>query len=138
MGGGTGASLIKGWAGNPESYVTQVPVLTLDRIIGDNLRGKKALILVDVEGAEYMMLQGARQTINNEPRPIWMVEISTTEHQPHGVATNPTFKKTFDLFFDRGYRAYLAEKSGRELMKGDVEEIADSPSKINSHNFIFR
>ena len=80
-GGGTGASLVKGWASIPESYVTQVPILSLDRVLGDKLQGKKALILVDIEGAEFMMLQGAKQTLMNETRPIWMMEISTTDHR---------------------------------------------------------
>jgi len=104
-GGGTGASLIKGWASIPDNYVTRVPVLTLDRILGDSIKGKRTLILVDVEGAEYMMLQGARHSLENEPRLIWMAEISTTEHQPDGVSMNPYLKQTFDIFFEQGYKA---------------------------------
>lgn len=50
MWGGTGASLVKGWAGISESYVTQVPVLRLDRVLGDSLQEQRALILVDIEG----------------------------------------------------------------------------------------
>jgi hypothetical protein len=79
--------------------------LRLDRVLGDTLRGNKALILVDIEGAEFMMLQGANQTLINEPRPIWLMEIASTEHQPAGVATNPYFAKTFELFFAQGYRS---------------------------------
>jgi len=52
-----------------------------------------------------MMLQGANQTLMNEPRPIWMMEISLTEHQPAGTVMNPHFAKTFELFFLQGYRA---------------------------------
>lgn len=137
-GSGTGASLIKGWAGIPESYVNQVPVLTLDRILGDMLYDQKALILIDIEGAEFMMLQGGSNVLSNNPRPIWMVEISTTEHQPDGVKTNPNFKKTFDLFFDGGYSAYVADKSERELMRGDIDKISNNHARIGTHNFIFR
>jgi len=57
--GGTGASLIEGSSRIPASYDTKVPVQTLDRILGNALNGKRALILVDVEGAEYAMLFGA-------------------------------------------------------------------------------
>lgn len=104
-GGGTGASLVKGWASTPESYVTHVPVLSIDRILGNALDGKKALILVDVEGAEYAMLQGAMKTLCHDPKPIWMVEITTKEHQPQGVAVNPHLLPTFELFFAQGYTA---------------------------------
>jgi FkbM family methyltransferase len=137
-GGGTGASLIKGWASTPESYVTQVPVLTLDRLMGKPLHGKKALILVDIEGAEYMMLQGAAQTLLNEPRPIWMMEISTTEHQPAGTTMNPKFAATFAVFFNRGYRAFTADEAQQELTKEDVAEVVASGRQLNTHNFIFR
>lgn len=137
-GSGTDASLIRGWAGIPESYVNQVPVMTRDRILGDILHGKKALILVGVEGAEFMMLQGAINTLDNDPGPVCMVEISATEHQPHGLETNPAFKKTFELFFDRGYSAYTADKSGRELKESDVDEVAADLLKMDVHNYIFR
>ena len=85
-----------------------------------------------------MMLQGAINTLDNEPRPVWMVEVSTTEHQPHGVETNPAFKKTFEQFFDRGCRAYTADKSERELKASDVDEVAADLLKIDFHNYIFQ
>ena len=46
-----------------------------------------------------MMLQGARLTLQNTPRPIWVMEITTSEHQPAGTLINPNFEKTFDVFF---------------------------------------
>ena len=39
-GGGTGASLVKGWAGTPEQYVTLVPSTTLENVLGSRLLGK--------------------------------------------------------------------------------------------------
>lgn len=137
-GGGTGASLIKGWASTPESYVAYVPVLTLDRILGDTLRGKKALILVDIEGAECMMLQGATEALQNDPKPIWMMEISTTEHQPSGLILNPNFAATFELFFGCGYRAFTADEAANEIKTVDVGNAVANPKRLTTHNFIFR
>ena len=137
-GGGTGASLVKGWASTLESYVTQVPVLSLDRVLGDAINGKRALILVDIEGAELMMLQGAAQTLRNEPRPIWIMEISTTEHQPAGTSMNPNFSKTFDMFFDQGYRAFTADMGSQEISKVDIDNVLAHAVRIGTHNFIFR
>jgi FkbM family methyltransferase len=136
-GGGTGASLVKGWASTPESYVTQVPILSLDRVLGDSLCGKKALILVDIEGAEFMMLQGANQTLMNEPRPIWMMEISTTEHQPAGTVMNPYFAKTFELFFAQGYRAFTADEAAQEINQVTVQQVVAGKQKLSTHNFVF-
>ncbi|MFO1422290.1 MAG: FkbM family methyltransferase [Candidatus Competibacteraceae bacterium] len=137
-GGGTGASLIKGWASIPESYVAQVPVLSLDRILGNALHGKRALILVDIEGAELMMLQGAIETLSHNPRPIWIVEISTREHQPVGIMINPNFTETFAMFFTRGYRAFTADERQTELTREIVEEVAAGKSDLTTHNFLFR
>ena len=136
-GGGTGASLIKGWAAIPESYVTQVPVLSLDRLLGESLLGKNSLILVDIEGAEFMMLEGAKKTLINEPRPTWLVEISSAEHQPTGIKINPNFQKTFDLFFNSGYRAFTADESQREVFPAMVAQVMDGRCSLTTHNFIF-
>ena len=137
-GGGTGASLIKGWASIPEGYVTQVPVLSLDRVLGDATKGKRALILVDIEGAELMMLQGATETLQNEPRPIWIMEISTTEHQPIGTSMNPSFAKTFEAFFDHGYRSFTADMEKQEIEKEDVDDVLAHEKRLGTHNFIFQ
>lgn len=137
-GGGTGASLIKGWASIHESYVTHVPVLSLDRVLGNAIKGKKALILADIEGAEFMMLQGADQALQNEPRPIWMMEISTTEHQPEGTTMNPNFEKTFEVFFDSGYRAFTADAEAKKIEKSDVDDVVANRQRPTTHNFVFR
>jgi FkbM family methyltransferase len=136
-GGGTGASLVKGWANIPESYVTQVPILSLDRILGNTLKGKKALILVDIEGAEYAMLRGAEKTLMNEPKPVWLIEISSSEHQPVGVSINPNFAETFGIFFARGYRAITADEAAVEITPQLAQKIVAGAHRLDTHNFIF-
>ena len=137
-GGGTGASLVKGWAGIPDSYVTQVPILSLDRVLGDTLIGKRALILVDIEGAEFMMLEGAKKTLMNEPRPIWLMEISSSEHQPASIAMNPHLVETFGVFFDHGYQVFTANAAADEITPAIVQEVAMGQRKLDTHNFVFR
>lgn len=137
-GGGTGASLVKGWASIPESYVTQVPVLTLDRVVGNELEGRRVLILVDIEGAELMMLKGATHTLASTPRPVWMMEISTTEHQPDGISMNPNFAQTFHMFLDHGYRAFTADNSMQEITSEIVAEVVAGRHSLDTHNFIFK
>lgn len=137
-GGGTGASLVKGWASTPDSYTTQVPVLSLDRALGDVINDRRALILVDIEGSEYMLLQGAAKTLTNNPKPIWIMEISTTEHQPKGVYMNPNFIKTFTLFFKHGYRAFTADLNEIEIHRHNIDEVINGLVHLNTNNFIFR
>lgn len=137
-GGGTGASLVKGWAAIPETYVTQVPVLTLDRILGETLQGRRALILVDVEGAEYMVLQGAVNVLDNDPKPIWMMEITVMEHQPEEVKVNPKLVDTFDIFYRAGYRAFSADSAEVEITCEEVLEASRGGDRLRTHNFVFK
>lgn len=137
-GGNTGASVVKGWARTPPNYVTLVPCSTLDKVIGSRLTGKKVLVLVDIEGAEFWMLQGAGAMLANDPRPIWVVEITATEHQPDGTPLNPNFEKTFKAFFERGYRAYSVGAGSREITMDDVNLISRGDLRLGTHNFLFR
>jgi len=114
-----------------------VPILSLDRVLSDTLRGKKALILVDIEGAEFMMLQGASKTLKNDPRPIWLMEISSTEHQPEGIEINPNFEKTFEIFFALGYRSFTANETAAEVTPSIVKDVVAGRQIIGGYNFVF-
>jgi FkbM family methyltransferase len=134
----TGASLIPGWASSSRSTGVAVPVTTLDRLIGRRLDGVRALIVVDVEGAEYHMLQGASGVLEIQPAPIWLIEICSTEHQPAGMARNPHFMATCELFLSRGYRAFRADASMQELSANELCDIGSGRQEGAGHNFIFR
>lgn len=137
-GGGTGASLVKGWADISERFVEHVPVSTLDRIVGRRFEGKRCLVLADVEGAEFEMLRGAEALLTQQPRPLWMVEISVHEHQPKGVTTNPKLLETFDLFWMHGYEARTADPTGRLIERDEVVRVAEGgPDTLLTHNFLF-
>jgi len=136
-GGGTGASILKGWAGVPEDYVTLAPSNTLDNILGDKLSDKKVFILVDIEGAEKWMLEGAEKILAQEKKPIWMVEITTTENQPDSVGINPNLKETFHLFFRHGYKAYCADKGMKQITMDEVVLASKGEFEFNVYNFIF-
>ena len=136
-GGDTGASLVKGWAGIPESYKSLVPCSTMDIVLNKRLSGQKLLVLVDIEGAEKWMLEGANLMLTNDPKPIWMVEIVTKENQPYGVEINPNFLSTFQLFFKNGYQAYSADQNMRLFTIEDVNLLSKGSVQSNTYNFIF-
>lgn len=137
-GRGTGASLVKGWAGMLEKDVSFVPSSTLDIILGSRFEGKKCLALVDMEGAEQSMLKGASSFIDAKPKPIWMIEVCIAEHQPKGIHINPNLLSTFQVFWERGYEAWTADKQCRIIRRSEVEAIAESGvDSLNTHNFLF-
>jgi FkbM family methyltransferase len=137
-GDGTGASLIPGWAGVPQSYVSRVPVSTLDLVLGQRFLGKPTLFLVDVEGAELSMLEGAAAHLDGSQQSVWMIEICISEHIPGGEKVNPQLLKTFDLFWSRGCSAYTADGTARLVTREMIEMVACSGiDNIGTHNFIF-
>ncbi len=136
-GGNTGASLVKGWAGAPESYVTLVPSSTMDLVLGTRLQGKKVLLVVDVEGAEKWVVQGAKNMLINNPKPTWVMEITTTDHQPDGVTINPYLKDVFELFFNNGYQSFIFDREFAPITLSDVDRVMKGIETFNTHNFIF-
>lgn len=137
-GSGTGASLLRGWADTPVDLVASIPASTLDLSLGQRLQGRNALILIDIEGAEYSALQGAVSTLQQDPKPVWIVEICSHQHQPAGVAVNPRLLDTFDLFWIAGYAAYTVAGKPRRVERSEVSAIAQGgPDTLQLHNFIF-
>ncbi len=137
-GEGTGASLIKGWANTPEDDVTIVACTTMDNVLGDKYAGKKCLVLVDVEGAEKLMLDGSSKLLEMQPKPIWVVEISINEHLVSGNIINPNLLETFDMFYKNGYNAWTADDECRFLPRNELLLIVETGvNTIKTHNFIF-
>lgn len=137
-GGGTGASLVKGWANTASHFTTLVPSNTIDSILGSRVLGKKILILMDIEGAEFGALQGAIKLLQQIPKPDWIVEICVNEHQPAGVMTNPKLLETFDLFWSMGYTAHTANDANRMVSRSDILKITQGGlDTLGTHNFFF-
>ena len=137
-GNGTGASLLMGWSGPHEQYPTMVATATMDEVLGSRFPGMRCLILIDIEGSEKAMLDGALAMLNRQPKPIWMVEITSVEHQPKSVVINPHFEATFQMFWDRGYEAWTATRQSRRIFPTDVERIVRREQyALPTHNFLF-
>ncbi len=137
-GDGTGASLVPGWAGVPRRYVSRVPVSTLDRVLGDRLLDSRNLFLVDVEGAELSMLNGALKHLDHASQSAWMIEVCISEHLPDGETINGRLADTFDMFWSRGFIAYAADGSGRPVTQSMIERVLQTGiDDIGTHNFVF-
>ncbi|MDI6820866.1 MAG: FkbM family methyltransferase [Patescibacteria group bacterium] len=139
-GGGTGASFIKGRAGFSSRTPTLVPVSSLDLVIGKRLAGLNVFILIDVEGAEYGVLNGAKELLKSDPKPIWMVEITTlTGNQPRERGINPNYLATFEIFWDAGYDAYCSDENMKLQLcdSKKIRETSEEAGKYFFSNFFF-
>lgn len=137
-GGGSGASLIKGWAGTADDFSCLVPSSTLDLVLGSRFDQEKLLIIVDIEGAEKRMLDAAVKMLEMEPKPLWLVEINGTVNQPKGVNMNPYLLETFEKFWSRGYKSVMAGEKLRPIDRVEITQSAETGIDIGgSHNFLF-
>lgn len=118
----SGGSLIKGW--NQQYDDGQlVQCMTLNYLLADKIAGKASVFLIDVEGAEFQVIQGAEEIMGEHNNAKFIVEIPTREFMP-GEKFNPNFCKIFELFFSYGYVAYEIESNG-ELKKIDSHMVSE-------------
>jgi FkbM family methyltransferase len=136
-GGGTGASMLAGWAGATEAYRRTVATTTLDIVLSNRFSGRHLVIKVDVEGAELPVLRGAVSVLRAAPRPSWLVEIVLTENQPSGI--NAHFEQTFEMFWSHGYSAYTADKEAKPVLPEDVRGwVSQRRRSFGGYNYLFR
>jgi FkbM family methyltransferase len=135
-GWGTGASMIRRWAGCSDSQQRTVPISTLDIVLGDRFGGEKIVIKVDVEGLEYLVLRGAQRTLKRCPSPVWLVEVCLTENQPAGI--NPHFQDVFRIFWEQGYQAKTIGKDSKVVTQYDVERwVKEGRRDFGYVNYVF-
>ena len=136
FGAGTGASLVRGWNGAPDSSALLVPANTLENILGSRFSSERCLIMIDVEGHEKAVIAGAQALLAQVPKPIWFVEIGLGEHLGGG-AGNPAFSKVFEEFFAAGYDAWACTSIPRRISVEDVRSAASGSTSLGTHNFLF-
>lgn len=133
---GPSASLIKGWAGYSSKYSQQIPVSTLDNVLGIRFIDHQLFIKIDVEGAEFQVLEGAHALLNRVKKPIWLLEICLQEFHPSGL--NPDYKKIFDVFWMSGYQAYTATVPPKLVDQNVVAEwLKNKVGGFSTFNYVF-
>ena len=139
FGGGTGASLVPGWAGASESYRRTYPCVRLDTVIGDRFAGRRMLVIVDVEGGEEAVLGGASRLIRANPRPTWMIEMSAWRHAPDKEAAWSAMKRLFNEMGGAGYRCFTTDPSRAELKAPAISDaLTNRRLAWESDNYLFR
>jgi hypothetical protein len=132
---GTGASLIRGWAGYSPSTQQVIPLTTLDTLLGGRFAGERLLIKIDVEGAEHDVLRGASASLRREPKPTWVVEICLHQYHPSG---NTRFRETFEQFWSAGYQAHRIDETNAPVTPDDVSRwIAAGRTDTSCINYAF-
>jgi FkbM family methyltransferase len=135
-GSGTGASLLQGWSGISKNWARTLPVFTLDNFLtAKRFEGKEMFIKIDVEGIEFPVLRGAVATLQKQPRPKWLVEITLAEHRQGD--RNKHFLETFELFWGNGYETI--DMKGESIARQEIVEYSKTGIKKEwiSGNYLF-
>jgi FkbM family methyltransferase len=124
-GASTGGSLVKGFNQQFDEGV-YVQAVSIDDLVLPHLDNKDALYLIDVEGAEWDVLQGAKGVISNS-NSTFVVEISCRGFMPN-EEFHEGFVEIFKLFFSQGYNAkeILADGSLVEITLNCAEDMVIS------------
>jgi FkbM family methyltransferase len=106
-----------------ESRTSDARCVTLDDYLADEDLARLSFLKIDVEGAELMVLRGARRLLDTA-RPIVLCEVEERhtaryQHRPADV---------LELLVNHGYEAYVAR--GEQLSR--VDELDDS-----NNNYFF-
>jgi len=122
-GAATGGSLLQGWNNQIDKGI-DIPVFSLDFLLFEKLKvGSSSLVLIDVEGAEFDVVQGAANIIENIKNVVFCIEIPCREFMP-GETFNPNFARIFKYFNDLGYLAYEINNLG-ELLALNMEAVSN-------------
>ncbi len=127
FGEGSMSSIIsQTFAGDPKSSA-RVSVDILDNYLKYIDKSGSVFLKIDVEGAEFRLLQGSQKLFNEYDVSVVMAEV--VKHWSGG--DNPNFDKTIKFFTDRGYHVYVIPDFVSSLKKftGADERV--------SGNFLF-
>lgn len=131
------ASFVPGWAQADKKRFDIVPVTSLDTIVAGRFRGRKLLVKMDVEGFELDVLAGAERTLDLEPKPTWLIEISLSlDIIPGGI--NTRFAEAFEIFWSHGYECKRLNAAQDVVHPEDVHRwIANRRVDDDTHDFLF-
>ena len=135
QGGGSGGTAVKALSMAPASQVQTVPMVRLDDVVSP--RGRKMLVLMDVEGFELPALHGATALLSASPKPVWIIEVISHFGRADAPRLNPDYVETFALMQAAGYDAYRIDVGLVRVSLADAKAVAAKPARDGLINFLF-
>jgi len=99
------------WVGQPLGQIA-IETVTLDEYVSEQALPRVDLVKIDVEGAEILVLKGARQLLNGPNPPAVICEFS--DKTTHGFGYDAMELRQF--LEDQGYKLYRWELGSRSLV----------------------
>lgn len=119
---GSGSSFEKGFTAKNIKNERKILINKLDNIVSNEKIKKPDFIKMDVEGHEFKVLEGAKNTISGN-LPVLFIEIAYSMKNLGRSYINNDFKNTFDFLENMGYQSYKFD--GGKLQKINSEKKPD-------------
>ncbi len=120
---------LKAHAKLKDCKIIDINVSTLDKYVIDNGLNRIDFIKADIEGAEFLMLKGAEDTLRKY-RPMLMLEVQAHSTRLFGYEPENLFKWLRNI----GYRAYYVNTKFELVSCDDLIDTSDLPD----YNFVFK
>lgn len=137
FGDGDTASLISHWCDTPLGFATTVPTNTLDNLFASRWRDERIFIKMDIEGAEFDVIQGSHQLLARTNRPNWIIECFLL-NKDTGNTVNRHFAPLFRIMFSYGYKCSRVGVGGDVTIE-TVNKWVSNPADcdLGSSNYLF-
>jgi len=132
----TGSSFLKGWANNSSLFYNETQVVGIDDFSFSKY--EKLFFLVDVEGFESYVIQGAIKTLMSSLPQIWMIEIMTSDEYGEIDDFAKRQQSLVTLFEQNFFSLYKLTDIGIQSIGYDeLKYCIKNRESTYGHNFIF-
>src|SRR5690606_34675852 len=97
----------------------EVEAVSIDSIMQTFVQFTPAIIKIDVEGAEYSVIQGGSQFLENNAPTVVMEYLEPKR-------TNDSHKKALKLFRNMGYTSYVINDDGTLAEVRDIDQYLEA------------
>ena len=143
FGFGTGVSFRQTWGGNVSKRSSLVMMDSLDSLLFSEIPLDKAMVKIDVEGFELMVIKGAMNAIRSAKDSIFFVEISllVDQNESSSKQAAPGISEIISVFSSAGYSMFRVADVGSNLILLSDEELESLSRNLQNHggcNFVFK
>lgn len=140
---GTGVSFRKSWGGNVSKRRARVMMDSLDSLLHSEIPLENAVVKIDVEGFELMVIKGALNVINTAKNSTFFVEVSLLLDQNESGTKQaaPGVEQLISIFLSAGYSMFRISELGSNLVllnKLELDSLSRNLQNYGGSNYVFK
>lgn len=143
FGFGTGVSFRKTWGGNVSKRRAIVKVDSLDSLLISEIPLENAVVKIDVEGFELLVVKGAINVIRTAKKSTFFVEISLLLDQDESANRQaaPGVEQLISIFLSSNYGMFRISELDSNLVllnNQEIESLSRNVQNYGGSNYVFK